>query len=288
MRSLKLITSHKIRTLRDRPDFRKNPARAVVRRLLWRLRWIFSQRPWSLELGQGLQILAPKGGAGALIYYLGYSEPETANFILQFLKPGMTFWDVGAHIGEYSLLASRVVGPTGHIESFEPQSDIFALLAASIRRNHLTNICPYQTAVADTIGARLLTVFEEPSLAHLSLAEGPGVPITTTTLDCVFRQSGRTPDLVKVDVEGAEMLVLLGARDLLSLPAETAPVWVMEHSPENCARFGYPADDLLAQFRDHGYNCHWLASGGGLWPSDKPNPWITSGNLVASKREIML
>ena len=58
-------------------------------------------------------MVAPKGGAGALIYYQGYSEPETARFLTAFLKPGMTFWDVGAHIGEYSLLAARCVGGAG-------------------------------------------------------------------------------------------------------------------------------------------------------------------------------
>lgn len=242
-----------------------------------------SDRPWRLKLGPDLHLLTPKCGAGALIYYLGYSEPETAHFVRQFLKPGMVFWDVGAHIGEYSLLASRVVGPTGHVEAFEPQSDAFAWLTANISTNHLANIAPHESAVADTTQTRAFTVVKEPSLSHLAVGESMGVPVSTTTLDCIMAKSERTPHMVKVDVEGAEMLVLLGARNLLPLPCGEAPVWLMEYSPENCAQFGYSANDLLTLFLDHGYYCHWVTEGGALLPCDKAPPWRHSGNFVASK-----
>jgi hypothetical protein len=61
-------------------DFRKN-AHAILRHLYWRLRWAFTPRPWRLKLGTDSDILVPKSGAGALIYYLGHSEPETASFV---------------------------------------------------------------------------------------------------------------------------------------------------------------------------------------------------------------
>jgi FkbM family methyltransferase len=281
--SITRISGHKIRRLRERPDFRKSPVRALARRLFWRLRWMASERPWRLKLGPDLHLLTPKCGAGALIYYLGYSEPETAHFVRRFLKPGMVFWDVGAHIGEYSLMASRVVGPSGHVEAFEPQSDTFAYLTANIGTNHLTNVTPHESAVADTSQARRFTIAKEPSLSHLALGESIGVPVSTTTLDFVMSRSERTPHIVKVDVEGAEMLVLLGARDLLALPADEAPVWLMEYSPENCTRFGYSANDLLAVFLDYGYCCQWVTEGGALLPSEKAPPWRHSGNFVASK-----
>jgi FkbM family methyltransferase len=245
-----------------------------------------SERPWRLKLGPDLHLLSPKCGAGALIYYLGYSEPETAQFLRKFLKPGMVFWDVGAHLGEYSLLAGREVGPSGHVEAFEPQSDTFAYLTTNIDSNRLTNITPHESAIADTAEARHFTVVQEPSLSHLALGESTGVPVSTTTLDRVIRASKRTPHMVKVDVEGAEMLVLQGAKNLLALPADQAPVWLMEYSPENCARFGYAANDLLALFLEYGYCCHWLAEGGALLPSDKAPPWRHSGNFVASKTRL--
>src|SRR5580704_4473606 len=280
--SITPILGHKIRRLRERPDFRKSPVRALARRLFWRLRWMSSDRPWRLKLGPDLHLLTPKCGAGALIYYLGYSEPETARFVRQFLKPGMAFWDVGAHLGEYSLLASRLVGPSGHVEAFEPQSDTFAWLTANIRANYLANITPHESAVADTSQARRFTVVKEPSLSHLAVGESTGVSVSTTTLDDVMSTSGRTPHMVKVDVEGAEMLVLRGAREVLGLPVGAAPVWLMEYSPENCTRFGYSANDLLALFLDKGYRCHWVTEGGALFPSDKAPPWRHSGNFVAS------
>ena len=235
--SITPFLGHKIRSLRERRVFLVSPVRALARRLFWRLRWMSSDRPWRLKLGPDLHLLTPKCGAGALIYYLGYSEPETAHFVRQFLKPGMVFWDVGAHLGEYSLLASRLVGPSGHVEAFEPQSDTFAWLTANISANHLANIAPHESAVADTTEPRRFTVVKEPSLSHLTVGESKGTPVSTTTLDCLMRKSGRTPHMVKVDVEGAEMLVLRGAKDLLALPSAEAPVWLMEYSQENCTRF---------------------------------------------------
>jgi len=61
-------------------------------------------------MSQGLRIRVPHGGAGALIYYQGFSEPQTARFVMRFLRPGMTFIDIGAHVGEYTLLAAQAVG----------------------------------------------------------------------------------------------------------------------------------------------------------------------------------
>jgi FkbM family methyltransferase len=278
--------ANKIARLRGRPDFQRNPARAVMRRLQWRLRWIFVASPWRLKLADDLEILAPRGGAGALIYYLGNSEPETAHFVMKFLKPGMVVWDVGAHIGEYSLLASRRVGSTGRVEAFEPDPGVFAMLVESATLNDLTNVDTHNCAIADMPGTRSFVQLKESSLAHLSPTDDQGTPVMTTTLDSFRKESEQSPDLVKVDVEGAEMLVLRGAQALLSLPAETAPVWVMEYCPENCTRFGYSASRLLSCLEDHGYRCFWLANDGDLLPSATPPPWGRSGNLVASKRRL--
>ena len=59
--------------------------------MLWKVRWQVFAEPWRLKLGEYLTISVPKGGAGALIYYQGYSEPETANLILKLLRSGMVF-----------------------------------------------------------------------------------------------------------------------------------------------------------------------------------------------------
>src|SRR5665213_715101 len=127
-----ITLSAKLSRLRQRPDFRRNPVAAIRRRLWWRLRWAVSGQPWKIRLRNDIDMVAPKGGAGALIYYQGYSEPETARFLTAFLKSGMTFWDVGAHIGEYSLLAARSVGSVGHVHAFEQQPKVFEFLLRNV------------------------------------------------------------------------------------------------------------------------------------------------------------
>ena len=164
-----ITLSAKVRRLRQRTDFRRNPVAALWRRIWWRLRWALTSQPWHLKLGDDLEILAPKGGAGALIYYQGYSEPETARVLKKLLKPGMTFWDVGAHIGEYSLLAARCVGAGGHVDAFEPQPAMFAFLQRNVIANGLGNVTSHCLAVSDQEGPGRLSLHPEPSMSFLNL-----------------------------------------------------------------------------------------------------------------------
>lgn len=279
----------KIRTLRTRPDFQTNPVRALSRRAVWRLRWLVRHDPWQLRLGDDLDILAPKGGAGALIYYQGFSEPETAAFIESFLKPGMVFWDVGAHIGEYSLLAASQVGDSGRVHAFEPQPGIFELLARNT--SDLRNVTLHRHAVADKIGIASLSIEPEPSRSFLDPGNSTPtvlrtVSVDTTSLDEFRRSCACTPHVIKIDVEGAERLVLAGAKSLLKLSPQEAPVWVIEYAPENCTRFYYHPRELVTTLGTYGYRTYWLAQGGLLASTTSPPPWKSSGNMVASKRRL--
>jgi FkbM family methyltransferase len=253
----------KVGVLLNRPDFRRSPATAIWKRLLWRVRWIVDSRPWVLSLDSGRRIAAPRGGSGALIYYQGASEPETADFIRSFLRSGMIFLDVGAHIGEYTILGSDAVQPNGRVHAFEPSPAIFPLLLENVDLNQLTNVEMHQTALSDSEGTSLFEICRESAVSSLHSTKGtPGsssravvssVQVATTTLDRWWRRLETSIDLIKIDVEGAELAVLRGARDLLALPASRSPVLVVEYSPENYGRFGYEGMQVMAALRDHGY-----------------------------------
>jgi FkbM family methyltransferase len=254
-----------IERLWGRPDFQRNPVHALGRRALWRARWAYSNEPWRLSLANGGTILVPKGGAGALIYYLGYSEPDTARFLMSFLRAGMVFWDVGAHIGEFSLLASRQVGAKGRVDAFEPNPQLSRLICRTIEANRLPNVTVHSHAVADRSGVAEFVIDSEPSISHMRAPkeETPAtstIAVSTLPLDDFHLQCGYSPHLVKIDVEGAEMMVLQGAQSLLRLPPETAPVWITEFAPENCARYHYHPDELLNEFSREGYKNFWLTS----------------------------
>lgn len=103
-----------------REDMRSNPVSALVKRFWWKLRWRIRKDDWPLTLDNGLRLSAPHSGAAALIYYLGSSEPTTTVLLNHHLRPGMVVIDIGAHLGEYTLRASQLVGKTGQVHAFEP------------------------------------------------------------------------------------------------------------------------------------------------------------------------
>jgi FkbM family methyltransferase len=266
----------------------RHPIRITARRLIWHFRWAITAAPQRLKLGGSLEILAPKGGAGALIYCHGYSEPETAQFIKDFLKPGMVVWDVGAHIGEYTLLAAQSIGEAGHVESFEPSPQIRNYLFQNVRLNSLRNVTVHCEAVSSRSGRAELIIDPEPSMSRLGGRKDENetrnkVSVDTITLDGFRKRQTRIPNLVKIDIEGAEKLALEGGVSLLDLPAGIAPVWVVEYAPENCQKFGYSATQIVGMFSARGYQTYWIWERGSFMSTASLPPWPTSGNFVAIK-----
>lgn len=291
------MVASKIKRLLDREDFRQRPVRAISRRVIWRLRSYSSNRLWQLPLQNGLTVFAPHSGAGALIYYQGCTEPETGRFLDRFLRPGMTFIDIGAHIGEYTLQASLRVGPSGAVHAFEPQPDTFEILGKNVEFNRLANVTIQSLAMAESDGFVEFSVCAEPTLSSIrptgSGDTGRGVKQTITVpksqLDTYCTQTGCAPDLIKVDVEGAELNVLQGARNLLSKARETAPVWILEYTPHTYSRFGYSSTDVLDFLQQHGYILHGFDTRGNLLPlQPDEDRWGRSQNLVASKKPLFL
>lgn len=231
-----------ISRLRQCRDFQREPIRAVVGRIRWKLRWLFTQTPCRLRVGEDIDLLVPKTGSGGFIYAYGYSEPETIRFVLSFLQPGMTFWDVGAHVGEYSLLASRKVGFAGRVEAFEPQAAIFHFLEHNQAANRASNVRLHPIAVSDRSGQVEIALHSDPARTFINpgapLASLPTTQVTAASLDEFAVAQHQVPNLIKVDVEGAERLVLEGARTLLGLPPGESPAWLIEYDPQNCAKFG--------------------------------------------------
>jgi FkbM family methyltransferase len=276
--------------LLQRPDIRRSPVKALWRRLAWRARWRLCREPWLLSYRGNIRIAVPRDGLGAQLFYDGVSEPDIEEFCLRFLQPGMIVFDVGAHVGKYTLLCARAVGPQGHVHAFEPNPALFHLLQLNIARNHFNNSHARQCAVSDEDGVSDFELCAESSISSLVRDENRDSPrgaskilrVPTLRLDSFCAQAGLRPRLVKVDVEGAELLVFQGATNLLDLPAGKSPVWIFEHEPANYARFGYAPARLFALLRRHGYRT-WTCRDGRVTRLEE-----TAGipvNLVAAKEE---
>jgi FkbM family methyltransferase len=286
------VLSRLVRVVR-RSDFQRNPIKALWRTLLWHLRWQVDKKPWVLPLINDLKIRAPRCGPGALIYYQGFSEPETADFVLRFLKPGMVFLDIGAHIGEYTLLGAQAVGPKGQVHAFEPNPEIFRFLCENVKSNSLSNVTLNNLAISDVDGETEFEVCDEPSLCSLKSSAGPkeqrkvleSIVVRSIPLDKYWVGYETPIDLVKIDIEGAEMLAFVGSKRLLKSPDPDRPVWIFEYAPENYARFRYQADDLFRLLLGSGYTIWEYHAKRHVSPFVLGAKTAGTANLIAAKNQ---
>lgn len=170
--------------------------------------------------------------------YLGY-EPYMAEAITANLSRGGTFWDIGANIGLFSLLASKIVGADGNVVAFEPSPDVFALLRANTAGNSLIQVFQYgignaegtMSFAAQGTGSSSSFVQEVTELNrdHNRGQRIENVSVTMRKIDTLLDEMP-PPSLAKIDVEGFELEVLRGAERLLS---EVRPTLVIEvHPPQ--------------------------------------------------------
>jgi FkbM family methyltransferase len=161
--------------------------------------------------------------------WLGSYEYEKQRAFEKTVQEGDIVFDVGANVGFYTLLASALVGPRGRVVVFEPLPRNLRYLRQHLTRNHVDNVTVVEAAVADrTADVR----FEEGPSHAMGHISGKGLlQVQAVSLDeMVLAGKVPPPAVVKIDVEGAEGLVLKGALEMLSLyhPA----IFLATHSEE--------------------------------------------------------
>lgn len=162
----------------------------IVRGPLRGSRWLLASR------GKTLRVL------------LGSYEPEQTALFVRHLRPGGTFLDVGAHVGFYTLLGSRLVGSDGGVWAFEPDPTNAHHLREHVRINRLANVHVEEAAVAAEEGSARFGGGSGSGTGRLT--DAGKVSVRTVTLDDVCERHGRDPSAIKIDVEGAETAVIEG------------------------------------------------------------------------------
>lgn len=180
------------------------------------------QKVWArIESGpaQGLWLeLNPRTGQN---YLRGDAELTVQNILAERLRPGMVFYDLGANIGLFTLLASRLVGDPGKVFSFEPDPENAARLRRNVERNGFTNVAVVEKGIWSTSTRLnfLKSSADSPDhgIGKFSATEnGAGGTLTEcVSLDDFIRDASVTPpDALKCDVEGAEVEALRGGAKL--------------------------------------------------------------------------
>ncbi len=192
------------------------------------------------------------------IYCLGLYEAPLARFFMQALEPNSVVLDIGAYIGQYTLLAAKYAA-RGRVIAFEPHPQSHQRLQANVTRNRLRNVVASSQAVGATPGQRAFRLAAQPAMSRLLQLDEPRnavVEVELTSVDSIVRQADLSRvDLIKIDVEGAEGQVLRGAEETL---LKYHPMLIMEVDRNREQALGDDPEPILRYLRDLGYALHAL------------------------------
>jgi FkbM family methyltransferase len=192
-------------------------------------------------------------------YVLGRYEPHVMDQFKRHLRSGSVAYDVGAHVGYCTLAMAKWVGASGSVVAIEAEPRNVALLRKNVENNGIRTVTVLESAIGDACGTVDFAAFDGCStVGHIHTDNSPDdarvVTVPITTIDkMVLDHAFPAPDLIKLDVEGAETAVILGA---LSTLAQHTPVIIAE------LRLGSTYEEIQDLLAPIGYQALTLESRG--------------------------
>ncbi len=197
-------------------------------------------------------------------FFRHYHERYEAALVARLLDPGEVFWDVGANVGYFSLVAAAAVGEAGQVLAFEPGAAALERLRENVSLNPFPQIKVYNLAAADREGEAVLYRSEgiaDSSASLFAVAAGTsgGEVCRTVTLDGFLKQENLPPpNFLKLDVEGAELAALQGAAAILG---DSRPLLLVEMEEKNLRAAGASKAAIQEFLAGYGYRAAFLAKG---------------------------
>lgn len=218
--------------------------------------------PALVEVLDGLSVwLEPGDELSRALMLSGLYEPETLLVLRGLLPEGGVFVDVGGHCGMMTLFGARCVGPAGQVLAFEPSPREFARLRANVAANGFAQVALHQAAMAEAPGTVVLRLAEAGHAGHNTIGSGFAyagvavaelVEVPATTLDAALAGLARC-DVIKMDVEGAELRALRGGAAQI---ARLRPALVLEVFDAALAGHGGTVAELMDWLEAQGYDTH--------------------------------
>lgn len=260
-------------------------AKGKARLARWLLPGLQARKECVIEVPDGARFLMPSAREPIAFHCLidGVYEPELVCVLRRFLKAGGTFVDVGANVGVFTVVGSRLVGPTGRVLAIEASPGIRPFLEHNLKANSCSNSRMITKAVADN-GPGKIDFWQAPGdrFGMGSLAPqfaGSPVAVDVDTIDHILAEAAvDRVDVLKIDVEGFEAAAFRGARALLQREARPVIVfefvdWAERRSGANCA-------DAQRLLLDAEYELHLVDRRGQLQPLEDVMT-IGGANIVA-------
>jgi FkbM family methyltransferase len=220
-------------------------------------------RLFGLTARLGLQRIPLFNRAFLALYptYKKYFEAGPVDRLRDFVPPGALVIDVGANVGFFSLRFADWVGDAGKVIAIEPEDKNYAHLVAAIERQGLARrVTTLKAVAAAEPGQIFLEINALHPADHKISRDGIGVPVDAVTLDQLVPDKATSrPALVKIDVQGAEMMVLNGAVGILGI---AGPALLIELEEAGLNRFGASIAAVLDHLSAYGYEPYWLQRSG--------------------------
>lgn len=199
-------------------------------------------------------------GACQKLFFDGVQSFSVTSCIYNELEPNMTFFDIGANFGCYTLQAAKLCGDGGSVIAFEPAKKTMTFLQNSISLNSYKNIKLVTKAISDKSGKTKLFLNPYTS-ADNRIIRSPNenrnsIDIETISLDDFIKENNITPDFIKIDVQRAEFKVLSGMTNLLK--SKHALKFIVEFSPRSDQNRMNQFTSCLKQMQDFGFSIYYL------------------------------
>jgi FkbM family methyltransferase len=215
-----------------------------------------AKRGVPVEVGGECLLLSPE------LVNMAWDQLEFESYVAfrDFIHPGDVIYDVGAHFGTYSLIGSRLVGAEGLVVSYEPNLETLEYFRRHIVYNRCgSNILLREACCGDRSGYVEFFSDDDPKSGASGLIPLGGkrqISVPMVRLDDEAKSLGRYPSLIKIDVEGGEMMVLQGAESILQYQR---PVLLLSLHPKALIEINLSPDSILSYLRDLGYNLRVLS-----------------------------
>jgi FkbM family methyltransferase len=254
-----------------------------IRKTIWRS----LRDPFEVAWLDGLRLtLYPGNEISRSIFVTGRYEPNEFHALSRFLRPGMTFIDVGANMGLYTLFAAKRLQDGGRVVSIEPSQRERAVLQQNIELNQLPNVTVLPAAACERAGEVELLVADSQYSGHNTLGDfGYNTPldhrevVPAITLDSLLEsEPPERVDVIKMDIEGGELSALRGAHEILS---QHRPALLLELSDRALAYQKATSAEVLSVLESHGYRVYGFDRQSGLPVPLQPKDYFDSENVVA-------
>jgi FkbM family methyltransferase len=241
---------------------------------------------FEFNLNNKVKINLYKDSILSRLIYDGFEKEET-DYLSDVLNEGDVFVDIGANVGLFSLLASKIVGGEGKVLCFEPTPVTFSRLIENVKLNDFKNIHIKNLGLSDKQGKLNFYVSNNGHDAWNSFAPSQdnklesSIEVPVSTMDIEFKDIDKSKiKLVKIDVEGWEKFVLYGGKDFL---VNYNPTVMVEFTEENTFNAGYPVHDIYDIMQNYGYVWYTLANGKLVKETKKM--YYPYNNLIAVKNK---